>query len=124
MLEIHQQNDISSYSQYLYKLNIPQNDIQVIEAVDKGSIIGFAIFTYNGDTVKIFYLDYNNDKYLCDGIIRTILLKASLLNIDKAEFLTDSLGIIEELGFIQKGNCILSSIKSVMDGCRNCKNSC
>ena len=123
MLEIHQRNDINGYSGYLNEFGLSANESKIIEAFDNNKVIGFAIFMYHDDNVKIFYVDYNDDKYLCDGLIRTILFKASLLGIDKAEFLMSDIKLIEDLGFVQKGHNGLVSIQSIMNGCKSCKNS-
>lgn len=124
MLEIHQRNDLEGYSKYLNEFGLSSSDAQIIEAIDNNNVLGFSIFSYESDTVIIHCVNYNEDKYLCDGIIRTVLFKASLIGIDKAQFKMSDLSIAENLGFILKGSNSLASIQTIMNNCKNCKNSC
>ncbi|MEG0614507.1 MAG: hypothetical protein RR540_02025 [Oscillospiraceae bacterium] len=123
MLEIHQKADIIGYEKFIDKAKINPNEVKIVEAFDKGKVIGYGIFSYSEDTVKIFAVDYGDDKYLCDGIVRTILFKASMLFIDKAEFVFENLSLMEQLHFLEKGSNTLNSIKNVMDNCKSCKKS-
>ncbi len=124
MLEIHQKIDINGYTGYLYELGLSADEAKIIEAFDNEKVIGFSIFRYFEDKIQISIVECNDDKYLFDGIIRTALFKASLLGIDKAEFLMTDLKFAEALGFINNGSNCLSSIQSVMNGCKSCKKNC
>ncbi len=123
MLEIHQKADVENYFDHFKKFNIP-NDANVVEAFDNGNVIGFAIYKIENDAVFIYDVEYGNDLYLCDGIVRAVLFKASMLGINKAKFEANDLSVFRKLGFIEKESDWLISIESIMDGCKKCKNSC
>ncbi|HOV41133.1 MAG TPA: hypothetical protein PLM59_05020 [Oscillospiraceae bacterium] len=123
MLEIHQRENIENYIDYFKKYNIP-DDANVVEAFDKGNVTGFAIYKIKEDAVFIYHVEYGDDLYLCDGIVRTVLFKASMLGINKAKFEAKDLSAFKKLGFLEKESDWLISIESVMDGCKKCKNSC
>ena len=122
MLEICQVTDLNKYINIINTIN--DNEIKVMEAYDKENVLGYALFSYSEDIINIYELKYNGDLNLCDGIVRAILFKASLIGIDKAEYHFEELESIQKLGLIDKNSNYLSSIKIVMDGCRNCKYSC
>lgn len=121
MLEIHQKKDISGYEGYLRKINANANDILIVEAFDKKNVIGFCIFSYEKDCVNLYQIEYGDDKYLFDGIVRAVLFKASMIGIDKAKYYFEDLSLLKKFGTVDKeGNC-LSCIQNVMNGCNNCK---
>lgn len=124
MLEIHQRKDTQEYSGYLKNCNLDNKDALVIEAFDKGKVTGFCIFTYGDDCVNLYYVEYGEDVYLFDGLIRTVLFKASLKGIDKAVYFFENKGnfeLLEKFRTVDKGMATLSSIQNVMNGCKNCK---
>lgn len=126
MLEIHQRNNINGYEEYLRKFQFDA-DVKIIEAFDKEQVTGFAIFTYNGDTLNIYMVSAGGDLYLFDGLARSALFKASMLGIEKAEICTDNpeeLEMYRKLKFIKDNDLTMPSISDFMNGCKNCKNFC
>lgn len=116
MLEIHQRKDINGYEDIISGIEYPI----IIEAVTGDKVDGFSVYSVSDGTVFIHKLQWNDDLYLCDGIIRTALFKASFIGIDKAHFADEYIEIAKRLHLCdENGN--LSSIASVMGGCENCK---
>lgn len=121
MLEIHQNENTEKYTDYLDKLNISGTHMKVVEAHDRNRVTGFCIFSYAEDAVTLYVAEYGEDLYLCDGLVRAVLFKASLLGIDRAEFAFADLADVRKLGFLEKDSRTLLSIQSIMGGCKSCK---
>lgn len=119
MLEIHACKDIRLYTNFLAEHNLPPYAF-VVEAFNKDAVVGFGIFEYGDDFVKLFAIECE-ELSLYDGIARTILFKASMKGIDKAEFLLEDMAPIYSLKLLKKGDRTLPSIQDVMGGCESCK---
>lgn len=121
MLEIHSGN-IKRYSKNIIEHNIT-DDAKVVEAFDeKEEVIGHAIYVEKEDIIEIYEVDCNPDLYLYDGIVRTILFKGMLKGINKAEYNLKDMTKIYKLRLSDKDSNKLSSIESIMNSCKNCKN--
>ena len=116
MLEIHQREDTKGYENLIKGIEFPI----IIEAVTGGNVDGFCIYSVADGEVFIHELSYNDDIYLCDGIIRTALFKVSFLGINKARFSEKTKDAAKKLHLCDEEG-ILSSIESVMSGCEGCK---
>lgn len=126
MLEIHQRSDENGYEKLLGGLDA-EGGVKIIEAFDKGEVIGFGIFSYDGGALNLYKISAGGDLYLFDGIVRSALFKASLNGIEKAEVKSRAPEEIEsykKLNFISGDNFIIEPISQFMNGCKNCKNSC
>ena len=116
MLEIHQRQDTKGYENLIGDIEFPI----IIEAMTDNKVDGFCIYEYGDNGVVIHELSYNGDLYLCDGIIRTALFKASMLGVDTARFSEKTREVAKKLHLCDE-NGALSSIESVMSGCAGCK---
>ena len=116
MLEIHQREDTKGYEDLINGIEFPI----IIEAVTGDNVDGFCIYSVADGEVFIHELSYNNDIYLCDGIIRTALFKVSFLGINKARFSEKIKDAAKKLHLCDEDG-VLSSIESVMSGCGGCK---
>ncbi len=116
MLEIHQREDTKGYENLISGIEYPI----IIEAVTGNKVDGFCIYSVANGEVFIHELSYNDDIYLCDGIIRTALFKVSFLGINKARFAAKIKDAAKKLHLCDDEG-VLSSIESVMSGCEGCK---
>ena len=116
MLEIHQREDTKGYEDLINGIEFPI----IIEAVTGDNVDGFCIYSVADGEVFIHELSYNNDIYLCDGIIRTALFKVSFLGINKARFSEKIKDAAKKLHLCDEDG-VLSSIESVMSGCEGSK---
>ncbi len=114
----------NDYIELASNLNVPFDKIKIVEAFEKEKVIGYGAYYYDEDTLKIVAANANGDKYLYDGIIRTMLFLASVDFIDKAEFIMDDFTEVLELGFVNNSNNCINSIENFMNSCKNCKKSC
>lgn len=121
MLEILQAKDFTPYYPLIEKLNIDDDIISVVEAMDNGKIIGYGIYHYNNDFVEINYIESNNDLYLYDGIVRSILFIAYNNGVDKAVFQLDDTSVIEKLKFVDTGEKCINNIDNILSNCKSCK---
>lgn len=121
MLEIHSCKDIYLYSSYINEHKLPK-EVEIAEAFDKDKVIGFGIFEYDIEVVKLYAVECE-EPALFDGIVRTILFKASIKGIDRAEFLVGEreMESLYTLGILKNGEKTLQSIQEIMGGCKNCK---
>lgn len=121
MLEIVQAKDFKNYYKKFEELNISDEIVSVVEALNNSDIIGYGIYHYNDEKVIIDYVDGNNDRNLYDGIVRAILYLAMMNNIDNAMFNFDDREMLKKLGFVNDNNNHLESITKFMDKCKNCR---
>lgn len=124
MLEIIQARDFKKYSSLIEGLKLSDEIISIVEAIDKGQAIGCGIYHYGEKMVIIDYIDSHDDKYLYDGIIRTILFLAMSNGINSAEFNIAEKTILKDLKFVNNNDYYIQSIAEFMNNCKNCKKSC
>ena len=116
MLEIHQRENTNGYEEMISGIEYPI----IIEAVTGDNVDGYCIYSVSDGEIFIHKLSYNNDIYLCDGIIRTALFKVSFLGINKARFADECIEPAKKLHLCDEEG-VISSIESVMSGCEGCK---
>lgn len=122
MLEIVQARDYKKYYKLFEQLNISDEIVSVVEAMNNDEIIGFGIYHYNLDKLVVDYIESNSDLELFDGITRTILFLALNNNINSALFnMKDRTNLIK-LRFISENENSIANIANFMDNCKNCKN--
>lgn len=122
MLEIVQARDYKKYYKLFEQLNIADEIVSVVEAMNNDEIIGFGIYHYNLDKLVVDYIESNSDLELFDGITRTILFLALNNNINSALFnMKDRTNLIK-LRFISENENSIANIANFMDNCKNCKN--
>ena len=120
MLEIVQAKDFTPYYPLLKKLNIDDDIISIAEALDKGKVIGYGIYHYDKDCVLINYIESNDDLYLYDGIVRSILFLAQNNGINKAIFKLEDTSVVERLKFVDSGDKCINNIDKILSNCKNC----
>ena len=105
---------ITSYNVCYTKL-LRDEIVSVVEAVDRNEVIGFGIYHFNDENVVIDYVESNNDEYLYDGIVRSILFLAINNNIDNAIFNIQNTNVLKNLGFISESSNCLQNITEFMN---------
>lgn len=120
MLQILQTKNIESYSELILSLGLEKENVSVVEATDKEEILGIGIYALEREQVTVYYIDAKNDLYLFDGIVRSILFLAVLKDVDKAVFALSDRNDLEKLGFVQKNDNCLLSLKEFMSKCKSC----
>ena len=125
MLEIQEKHSTEGYE----KLVEAHSDVvmlHITEALDRGEVIGFIAYSYEGEITVVYDLDSHGDLMLCDGLVRSVLFKSCLKGISKCEFRLDDenkLGQLVKLRFLTENSRIAENIDSFMNGCENCKHN-
>ena len=125
MLEIQERFDTEGYEE-LVSAHKNVVKLHITEALDKGSVIGFIAYSYEGDRTVIYDYEDNGDLMLCDGLVRSVLFKSCLKAIDKAVFeLPDEHKYepLRKLRFISGESRTAENIDSFLNGCENCKHN-
>lgn len=98
--------------------------LHITEAFDKGNVIGFIAYSYEGDRTLVY--DYNDgeDLFLCDGLVRSVMFKSCLKGINTVTFTlsdTSKYKNLRKLRFISADSDTAENIDNFMNGCKNCK---
>ena len=124
MLEIQETQNLSRYQQVIEAAG---NDaLHITEAFDKGEVNGFIAYAYDSEAVIIYDFDDNNDLYLCDGLVRSVLFKGCLKGLDKAEFKIQDetkYSRLKSLLFVKDNSNVLENMNEFMDKCKKCRES-
>jgi len=101
------------------------SDVHITEVLADDIITphGFIAYAYQADRVVIYDYDGSGDLNVCDGLVRSVLLKAVLRGLETAVFdvaETKRKPLIQ-LKFITDGNSVLNNINRLMNGCQGCK---
>ncbi len=115
MLEILEAKDLTPYAKY----ETPGVTLHAVESMTAGGCSGFAVFSYGTDTVTVYACDAKGDLALYDGIARTVLFKAMLRGIDRANYLCDTTQL-KQLHLCDTPSNTCSSIAELMNGCAGC----
>lgn len=117
MLEIHECSDYRAYSAQLEKIDVLCPVI--VESYDGDKITGYGIYSCEPEKAVVYDFSDTDDLYLLDGIIRTMLFKASVMGIEYAEFdVADEhkRGLLEKLKYSRT----IESLSEFFSGCKNC----
>ena len=124
MLTTLEQKDLSRYAQLLAGLDMPAGTLHVSELTEPDGVKGFILYAYEAAQVVILALDDGGDLNYCDGLVRSVLFKAELRGLSRAEFrITDARTRqrIELLRFVKTDENTLEPISDIMDSCQSCK---
>lgn len=122
MLEIQETLELSRYKSVIEAAG--NDDLHITEAFDKGEVNGFIAYAYDSEAVIIYDFNDNDDLYLCDGLVRSVLFKGCLKGLDKAEFkICDEkkLSRLKSLLFVKDNSNMLENMNEFMDKCKKCK---
>lgn len=121
MLRILEAKDVSTYETLLSGL--PQG-VHVSEAVENDGVKGFIAYAYEPEQVVIYAVNDGQDYNYCDGLVRSVLFKAELKGIERAEFRIDDdnmLARLRTLRLVNNHEKTLENIADIMENCKKCK---
>ena len=123
MLEIQERFDTVGYDEL--KKSAGNAELHITEALDKGDVIGFIAYSYGTDRTIVYDYDDGGDMMLCDGLVRSVMLKSVLKGINHMLFeLSDSskFDVLKKLRFVVGDSRQCTDLGSFMNGCEHCKN--
>lgn len=97
-------------------------DIHITEALDRGEAVGFIAYSYEKEQTAVY--DYScSDLMLCDGLVRSVILKSCMKGISAMRFeLADKekYAPLVKLRFLSEGSDICKDLDSFMNACEHC----
>ena len=123
MLEIQERFDSEGYEEL--RKAAGSAELHITEALDHGGVIGYIAYSYGTDRTVVYGLDDGGDLMLCDGLVRSVMLKSVLKGIQRMlfEFDDDSnFDRLRKLRFVNGDSRQCSDLDSFMNGCQSCKN--
>ena len=124
MLEIHACENKEKYLDIIGGSSYPVDDIRVLEAFENDSVSGSAVYVQQAERFILLDVRADNDLYLYDGIVRTVLFKAIIAGVDRIiiddRMQTDNL---VRLRFIKSDSKELTDLQEFMNNCKNCRNN-
>lgn len=96
----------------------------ITEAFDRGEVIGFIAYSYEGDRTVVYDYCDGGELILCDGLVRSVMFKSCLKGIETVTFTlsdADKYKNLRRLKFIPFDGDTAEKIDSFMNGCENCK---
>lgn len=122
MLEIQEKFDTAGYESVIAAAGI--NNVHITEALDGSRVIGFIAYAYEADRTVVYDYDDGGDLMLCDGLVRSVMLKSAMKGIEAMAFELPEkakLENLEKLHFITADSNICQDLDSYMNGCESCK---
>ena len=98
-------------------------ELHITEALENGRISGYIAYFYGRDKTVVLDYDDNGDLYLCDGLVRSVMFKSCLKNINAVTFEIpdgEKYNNLRKLHFLSDSDTA-ENIERFMDGCKNCK---
>ena len=123
MLEIQEKFSSDGYEKL--KKAAGSAELHITEALDRNDVIGFIAYSYGAEKTVVYDYDDGGDMMLCDGLVRSVMLKSVLKGIKHMLFeLPDDCKYenLKKLRFISGDNRQCADLESFMNGCQNCKN--
>ena len=123
MLEIQEKFDTVGYEELANKAG--SAELHITEALDRGEVIGFIAYSYGTDRTVVYDYDDCGDMMLCDGLVRSVMLKSVLKGINHMLFeLPDNskFETLKKLRFVVGDSRQCVDLDSFMNGCEHCKN--
>lgn len=123
MLEIQEKFDSNGYESILALTD--NNNIHITEAKDGDEVIGFIAYAYTAEQTIVYGYDDGNDLMLCDGLVRSVMLKSALKGIETISFEPlekEKLSSLVKLKFLAEGSSICENIDGFLNACDHCKN--
>lgn len=121
MLKIQKREDVKGYEKIISSFNLDLYTTQISEAVNGDTVDGYIIYSFGINELIIYDYNSNNDLYLTDGLVRSILFIAALKGIETARFECKDKSELIRLKFISEESNVLYPISSKFGGCEGCK---
>ena len=124
MLEIQERADHTGYEEL--EKAAGSAGLHITEALDKGAVIGFIAYSYGAERTVVHDFNDGGDIMLCDGLVRSVMLKSVLKGIKHMLFELegdDKFDTLKKLRFLSGDSRQCSDLDSFMNGCQSCKNN-
>ena len=122
MLEIQEKLSSDGYQEL--RKAAGSAELHITEALDRDDVIGFIAYSYGADKTVVYDYDDGGDMMLCDGLVRSVMLKSTLKGIKHMLFELPDDGKYEnlrKLRFISGDSRQCPDVESFMNGCQHCK---
>ena len=122
MLEIQERFDTVGYERLAEKAG--SAELHITEALDRGEVIGYIAYSYGTDRTLVYDYDDGGDIMLCDGLVRSVMLKSVLKGIDHMLFESEDsrkFDALKKLGFLKGDSRQCAGLETFMNGCQSCK---
>ncbi len=99
--------------------------LHVTRAMQDDEARGCAIYAYVSEETVLYVVDDDGDLALCDGLVRSVMLKTVLRGLDTLRFEIEDermLAHLDSLGFIRNSQKSLSKLMDIMENCKKCDN--
>lgn len=123
MLEIQERFDTVGYEELAEAAS--GSELHITEALDGASVIGYIAYSYGVEKTVVYDCDDGGDLMLCDGLVRSVMLKSVLKGIKHMLFeISDEsrLEKLKKLRFLSGDSRLCTDLDSFMNGCAGCKN--
>ena len=125
MLEIKETENTEKYPEIAERAE--KDVLHITEALDRGNVIGFIAYSYDYMHERTVVYDYDDsgDIMLCDGLVRSVMLKSVMKNIDSIIFDipdTEKYDSLRKLKFLSGQDRQCNDLNSFMNACEHCKN--
>ena len=121
MLEIQERFDTAGYENIAGRAGTAE--LHITEALDGDSVAGFIAYSYGAGKTVVYDYDDGGDIMLCDGLVRSVMLKSVLKGINRMIFELaddDKFGTLRKLRFLSGDSRLCSGLDSFMNSCRSC----
>lgn len=122
MLEIQEKFDTAGYEEIIERAGV--NNIHITEALDCGKTVGFIAYAYEAERTIVYDYDDGGDLMMCDGLVRSVMLKSVLKGIETMVFEMmekDKFTNLVKLNFLTDGSNICKELDRFMNACEKCK---
>jgi hypothetical protein len=122
MLEIQERFDTAGYEHIIAAAGI--NNVHITEALDGSTAIGFIAYAYEAERTVVYDFDDDGDLMLCDGLVRSVMLKSAMKGIETMTFElpdTGKLASLVKLHFLAEGSNVCKNIDGFLNACEHCK---
>ena len=123
MLEIQERFDTQGYEQILAIAG--DRKVHITEALDGTDAIGYIAYSYETERTVVYDYDDGNDLMLCDGLLRSVMLKSAMKGIETLSFEPldkSKLLSLYKLKFLTEGSTVCENVDSFLNACEHCKN--
>ena len=122
MLEIQERFDTNGYERLVEAAGSSQ--LHITEALDRGEAIGFIAYSYGSERTVVYDYEDCGDMMLCDGLVRSVMLKSVLEDINHMLFQLEDdkkFDSLKKLRFLSGDSRQCGDLESFMNGCQSCK---
>ena len=122
MLEIQERFDTAGYEHIIAAAGI--NNVHITEALDGNRAVGYIAYAYEAERNVVYDFDDGGDLMLCDGLVRSVMLKSAMKGIETMTFEPaekDKLASLVKLHFLAEGSNVCENVDGFLNACEHCK---